>query len=456
MNKLKWLLIVSAFIILDIKATHIIGGDFSYQCLGKSNQPNSKIFEFTFDLYKDDFSNIVLANNQTFGVYKKNSQESKWEWIRSIRTPIMDSRMITVMDSCIIDPPLVRIEVVKFKFQAILEENIYAYQIVFMQCCRNVTVRNLQNPIETGSALYVQLFGQAISSCNNSPQFNNQPPPLVCVNKDFYYDVSMLDAEGDSLVYKLCSPLKVGGTDGGITPGNPFSCTGVTSKPEQCLPPYEPVSYTSNYSYLKPIDGIYSFDASLGRLHFNSNVSGQFVVGICIEEYRKGQLMSQLHRDFQLTVAHCQYVTTYDEKTFCSGSKQAVYNDIVYTEDGTYEQYFITAEGCDSIAKIKIVFKDCITYSNIFTPNNDGLNDYFILMPSDQITKIIDFGIYDRWGNLVFHQNRFNVEETALTIQWDGRKNGKLLADGIYVFKIVCSDFENNTLVKYGDVTLLK
>ncbi len=456
MNKFKWLLIVSVVIILEVKATHIIGGDFSYQCLGKSSQPNSKIFEFTFDLYKDDFSDIVLANNQIFGIYKKSSQESNWEWVRSVRTPSTDTRIITVMDSCIIDPPLVRIEVVQFKFQALLEEDIYAYQIVFMQCCRNATVRNLENSLETGSALYIELFAEAISACNNSPQFTNAPPPLVCVNKDFIYDVSMSDAEGDSLVYRLCSPLKVGGTDGFTTPGNPFSCTGVTPTPDQCLPPFDPVSFSFNYSYLKPIDGIYSFDASLGRLHFNSKVSGQIAIGICVVEYRHGKLMSQLHRDYQLTMAHCQFVTSNEEKTFCSGIKRAIYNDKVYKEDGIYEQYFTTSEGCDSIVNLKIIFKDCISYSNIFTPNNDGLNDYFILMPSDPITKINDFSVYDRWGNLVFHQNKFNVDETGLSIQWDGAKNGILLADGIYVFKIVCSDIENNTIVKYGDVTLLK
>ena len=41
---------------------------------------------------------------------------------------------------------------------------------------------------------------------NTSPYFVNYPPVYICVNKPIVYDNSAIDADGDSLVYRLCTP----------------------------------------------------------------------------------------------------------------------------------------------------------------------------------------------------------------------------------------------------------
>ncbi len=83
-----------------------------------------------------------------------------------------------------------------------------------------------------------------------------------------------------------------------------------------------------------------------------------------------------------------------------------------------------------------IVCKDnCPIYDlpNVFTPNNDGSNDFYIPFPYCFIESI-EIQIYNRWGNLVF-------ETTDPDINWDGTNlNGKEVAEGVYFY--TCKVFE--------------
>jgi|GEM_PF-504017 len=61
---------------------------------------------------------------------------------------------------------------------------------------------------------------------------------------------------------------------------------------------------------------------------------------------------------------------------------------------------------------------------NIFTPNNDGINDTFEL----ESTKPITFSVFNRGGALVYHV-------VAQHIIWDGTdERGHEIADGVYFY----------------------
>ena len=64
---------------------------------------------------------------------------------------------------------------------------------------------------------------------------------------------------------------------------------------------------------------------------------------------------------------------------------------------------------------------------NAFTPNRDGLNDYFKI--TYQETFDFEIEIYDRKGQRVFYSNRIDFE-------WDGQYLGKELAAGKYIYVI--------------------
>jgi gliding motility-associated-like protein len=86
--------------------------------------------------------------------------------------------------------------------------------------------------------------------------------------------------------------------------------------------------------------------------------------------------------------------------------------------------------GCsDSITKKVKVLNNCfIAVPTAFTPNNDGLNDF--LYPNNAIkAKDMDFRVYNRWGQLVFHSRDW-------TKKWDGKIGGLLQASGVFVWML--------------------
>lgn len=70
---------------------------------------------------------------------------------------------------------------------------------------------------------------------------------------------------------------------------------------------------------------------------------------------------------------------------------------------------------------------DTIALPNVFTPNNDGINDSFTL--GDIVSKAYDLTIYDRNGTPVYHT-------TEPQIGWDGTFNGNPCAEGVYFYAV--------------------
>ena len=72
-------------------------------------------------------------------------------------------------------------------------------------------------------------------------------------------------------------------------------------------------------------------------------------------------------------------------------------------------------------------FNSYILVPKAFSPNFDGINDFFKVTGKD-ITKF-DIQIYNRQGQLVFESEDINSE-------WDGRYNGCKAQGGVYVWII--------------------
>lgn len=72
---------------------------------------------------------------------------------------------------------------------------------------------------------------------------------------------------------------------------------------------------------------------------------------------------------------------------------------------------------------------------NIITPNNDQVNDEFIIESSN--LKNYHLVVMNRWGNQMFETNNS-------TLFWDGKLNSDFVADGVYyyVLKYVCEEKE--------------
>lgn len=83
-----------------------------------------------------------------------------------------------------------------------------------------------------------------------------------------------------------------------------------------------------------------------------------------------------------------------------------------------------------------------------FTPNNDGNNDVFRIIPVG-MNRINWFRVYNRWGQLVFQSMDGRTG-------WDGRINGALQGTGTYVWLVQGIDFSGKIFMDKGTVTLIR
>lgn len=111
----------------------------------------------------------------------------------------------------------------------------------------------------------------------------------------------------------------------------------------------------------------------------------------------------------------------------------------VYTVRGTDENACV---GSDTIV---VIVQNNLFIPSMFSPNSDSMNDVFLLYGSG--IKNIDFTVFDLTGNLVFHSNdRGMLFEQG----WAGSHQGQMLSEGVYVWRISGSFFNDEPLLFEG------
>lgn len=292
MKALPVLFVLLLFCQTKLSATHIVGGEMNYTCLGNNE------YEITLTIFRDCFYGNPLAffdDPASIGVFNSQNQ-----LLQNILVPLMNNDTLNPVLSgeCFVVPPDVCVHTTTYRTTVILPPIIGGYQLAYQRCCRNQTILNIVDPLATGATYGVNISERALLECNTSPKFQQWPPLYICVNEPISFDQSAIDEDGDSIVYKLCAPL-TGATPGTPQPQPPFN------------PPYDPVTWVNPpYGVNNMLNGfpggsVLEIDPFTGLLTGTPNTVGQFVVGICIEEYRDGQLISTTRRDFQYNVGVC-------------------------------------------------------------------------------------------------------------------------------------------------------
>ncbi len=121
-------------------------------------------------------------------------------------------------------------------------------------------------------------------------------------------------------------------------------------------------------------------------------------------------------------------------------------------------EYTITVfdeSGCSDSDKIRIQLakKEPVYIPSAFSPNNDGINDFFMVFGDPTLEmKIKQIAVFDRWGNMVFQGSDLPVNEPI--VGWDGRYRGSDLDSGVYVYFAEIEFSNERTKVFEGDITL--
>ncbi len=121
----------------------------------------------------------------------------------------------------------------------------------------------------------------------------------------------------------------------------------------------------------------------------------------------------------------------------------------------TYVVVVTNEAGCMGTDNVVVqVEDDTRVYApNAFSPNGDGINDYFTLFTDIAAVEISSLQIYDRWGNQVFEKNNFspNIPEQG----WDGIWRGKNMQPDTYVYSAFI-EFQNGNKINFkGEINIV-
>lgn len=112
-------------------------------------------------------------------------------------------------------------------------------------------------------------------------------------------------------------------------------------------------------------------------------------------------------------------------------------------------------ESCGTLAMLNLTVDDCRLNNSIFapsafSPNDDGINDYWEVFPGEDIRLFERAQIYDRWGQIMAQWSN------TLSVKWDGRSSDKPLDTGVYIYVLEYIDGNGGHKLLTGDITLVK
>ena len=289
MKKLSILILsLCFFLVFKANATHIIGGEMNYTYLGSNN------YLIKLTIYRDCLTGQAAYDNPaSVGIFNASGI-----LVQNLDIPFSGS---TVVDPDInyycglVIPTNVCVETSTYTFQVNLPPIAGGYTLEYQRCCRNASILNIINPGTTGDTFIATIPDVSIFGNNSNPVFTNWPPVFICLGLPISINHSAIDADGDSLVYKLCTPFE--GADDIFPMPEPTAFT-----------PVIPLVWQSPYSENDMIGGspALSINSTTGLLTGIPASLGRFVVGVCVEEYRNGVYMGETKRDFQFNVVDCQ------------------------------------------------------------------------------------------------------------------------------------------------------
>jgi gliding motility-associated-like protein len=266
----------------EARATHAMGGDLTYECLG-GNQ-----YKVTLNFFRD--CNGVAApttcnNGRRFTVRSTqcNANFTACFGLESVEviTPICDA----APDRC--TDPNGTYGVERYRFSAVINLSQWAncgtdWIIDWELCCRNNAITSLNNPGSRNIYLRATL-NNIVQPCNSSPRFLNDPVPFACVGQQVTYNHGVSDLAGDSLSFEL-APAR--GTAGALIP------------------------YNAGYSFLQPVitaggANAVQINPATGTITFVPSIQQFAVVSVLVKEYRNGALIGSYIRDVQFAIIAC-------------------------------------------------------------------------------------------------------------------------------------------------------
>lgn len=337
-----------------VSAYHLVGGELTYVCQSNNN------YLVKLKIYRDcNCTNCADFDNPAYVFIYDNSNNL----VQTLSIPFPGSTQLPVYinNPCLAFPPDICVEEAIYSAQVYLPNISGGYHLVHQRCCRNSTILNISAPNTFGATYYAQIPDPSLGFCNSDPYYNNFPPIALCVGDTLVFDHSATDIDGDSLVYSLCAPYS------GASNSSPKPAPGTPAPP----PPFGFVNFIPPYSANAPFNGAptLTIDPQTGVLTGAPTTVGQFVLGVCVKEYRNGNLMSENKRDFQFNIVNCDAVITASMPSYVLECDDYSVNFINNSSGGTFYSWDFGDGVTSTLASPSHTYSDTGVYYAILIAN---------------------------------------------------------------------------------------
>jgi len=154
MSKYILIILISLSFEISLKASHIIGGDVSYECLFVDSVNQTTTLMIEFQLFRDGrFNPDTLAarsfdDDAQFGVYRNLGNRGNWAFVEKFGPFDLSQpeEVVPVNDlDCLIFEPTLMVLRGVYRFEVTLDWIDDDYMISFQRCCRGVGITNIVN-----------------------------------------------------------------------------------------------------------------------------------------------------------------------------------------------------------------------------------------------------------------------------------------------------------------------
>ena len=276
-----------------LSATHIVGGSISYACLGNDQ------YEVTLVIRRDCLlgaDNAPFDDPASVGIFNSAGDLVTELGVNGeLRLPFRGDEVLNneIEQICFANQASICVHITEYSAIVTLPNNGETYTLSHQRCCRNTSLNNVAVPLDAGMTLFTEINPVSMNLCNSSPVFNLRPDIFVCVGEEINFDGSATDPDGDLLVYSICTPFD------GASRADP--------RPQPpAAPPYSNIEWVEGFGIDNLVGG--QPIAQNGQNAALTGVPafiGQYLIGLCVEEYRDGVLLSTSHREFQYNVVNC-------------------------------------------------------------------------------------------------------------------------------------------------------
>jgi len=139
-------------------------------------------------------------------------------------------------------------------------------------------------------------------------------------------------------------------------------------------------------------------------------------------------------------------------------STGAISATIAVYSAGLYAVTVTNASGCTAtdqiLVNIRRKIETAVWVPNVFSPDDDGVNDYICVFANEGIRRVVTFQICDRWGGLCFRHDDF--PPLSERDGWNGDVRHKPAGMGVYTWFAEVEYLDGSRELFKGNVTLLR